>query len=174
MRRTSVCFVPPVARQPAGANTLLAGEAVDVLLAYGADIDGDAGYGYTPLIDACFCLNAEGLAELTDRGADVNVEFYAPPGNVALDAAQLKARGVRPIDICCAARSDRPLLGRLDVLRDEASQTWKRGHSTEWTAYYNKERYRRPVLVSSLIQAGALDRVSEGQPPPLVMAAASQ
>jgi hypothetical protein len=123
------------------------------------------------LIDACFCFNSEGVAELTARGADVNVQFYAPPVNVALDAAQMKARGVRPIDICCAARSDRPLMAPLDVFPDKASQTWERGFSNDWFDYSNKERPRRPVMVSTLIQAGArLDQ----HPPPLVVAAASQ
>ncbi|KAK4153482.1 ankyrin repeat-containing domain protein [Chaetomidium leptoderma] len=54
-------------------------EAIDVLLARGADIDDDVGYGYTPLIDACIRKNPVAVAELIDRSANANVVFYSAP-----------------------------------------------------------------------------------------------
>ena len=150
-----------------------------VLVALGADIDDDIGYGYTPLIHACLRNNFVGVAELVDLGADVNIEFCAAPSSICHEAVikDLAWRGARPIDLCCWTDYERNPPGfRMGLSFIEALQTGPLGHVGSWDSRgYVKNRQRRLIAVSKLLGAGAdLNSGSRGHPPPLVVASANQ
>ncbi len=150
-----------------------------VLVALGADIDDDIGYGYTPLIHACLRSDFSGVTELVDLGADVNIEFCAAPSSIGLDSVirDLAWRGARPIDLCCWTDYERNSIGfRRGLPFLEALHPGPQLHDKSWDQNgYIANRERRLVAVSKLLGAGAdLNSGSRGHPPPLVVASANQ
>ncbi|KAJ4300140.1 hypothetical protein N0V88_002809 [Collariella sp. IMI 366227] len=92
---------------PVPLLTLRCRDAVDTLVAHGADIDDDIGFGYTPLFDACLFQKYQMAAELIDRGANVNVEFSKARGGLYQpDIYWSTVQGFRPIDCCVRRHSD--------------------------------------------------------------------
>ncbi len=148
------------------------------LVALGADIDDDIGYGYTPLIHACLRSDFTGVTELVDLGADVNVEFCDAPSSLCLDSAirDLAWRGVRPIDLCCWTDYERHPPGYRRGL--PGFKSLHRGpllHDTNWDDGYIADKKRRLIAVLKLLGAGVdLNSGSRGHPPPLLVASANQ
>ncbi|KAK4226729.1 ankyrin repeat-containing domain protein [Podospora fimiseda] len=146
--------------------------AFDLLLAMGADIDDDIGYGYTMLVDACLFNAFTRAFHLAENGANVNVQCLALPDGLSVDSLYSvldlirKGRGdicFRPIDICCWRSTDRvdgkPLSPGLSCTKYEPLRM---------------EKKTRAELVSALLASGATidaGSTSLNQIPPLVAAA---
>ncbi|KAK4103435.1 hypothetical protein N658DRAFT_273756 [Parathielavia hyrcaniae] len=69
-------------------------DAVDALLARGADINDDVGFGCTPLVDACPRGMYHHAVELIDRGADLNAQFHSPPDGINKTPSLQSSEGV--------------------------------------------------------------------------------
>lgn len=145
-----------------------------LLLARGADIDDDIGYGYTMLIDACVFNSYRRAICLVDRGASVNVICYA----LQIDVKSSKICRIgddlhlRPLDICCWKQELIPQ--NLFIWRQSLGRELS---DTEHEHLERKAGSDRCRLVSKLVAAGAHMNACgawRNRIPPLVAAAAEQ